>query len=231
MPSPSQRPPAVVCALFSALPALAGCFAGGLDRAQVPRGRVCFGEPPIALSLETSATFLDETGEAPEILGRLLALGAERMLRTSRIFAHVGEPGRPLTSAPHRVVRLEGAVLDFELYQDFRWMLIYGGILSLPLFGVTAVVVILFLAGMPVYTDRGAIEVELRLRDVASGELLGCYRGAASSDFDHDLYTYDEYQLSFWSEPQVLFALALRRAIGAMVQDRRALRRAAQAGA
>jgi len=230
-PERSRWVQAVAAVLLGALPTLSGCFAGGLDRSQLPRGRICFAEPPIRLHLEVQGPFHDDTGEAPALLGDLLAEGVTGMVQRSHIFAAVSGPasgeasGSPTASSTLRTVRLEGRVISFSYFQDYRWLGLYGFIVALPLIGVSLVALGIFLLGVPVYSDRGEITVELRLLDGATGEVLGTYRGQAESDFHHDLYNFDTFTLSFWGHPETLFGLALRRSLLRLVDDRALYRR------
>lgn len=235
----SRRPAAprtvhiVASVLLGALPALSGCFAGGLDLSQVPHGRVCFPEPPFRLHLLVEEAFHDDTGDAPTILGQLLVQGAKGMVQSSHLFSAVSGPDRggsgkaSSVSSTLRTVRLEGHVLSFSYFHDYRWLALYGIIVALPLVGVSAVALGLFLLGVPVYTDRGEITVELRLRDTKTGAILGTYRGQAESDFHHGLHNFNTYDLSFWEHPETLFGLAIRRSLERLVQDRAVYRRLA----
>ena len=193
----------------------------------IPKGRVVYTDPPIPLAIEISPTFIDETGEAPQLLGRLLAEGASRVARETGMFVQTGNPGVPLTEATCAVLRLEGRIVAFELFKDYRWWALYGSIVAIPVVGVSAVLLVILLMGLPVYTDREILTVELGLREVATGRLVGTYSGSVDETFVHDIYQIyasmneaDGVATSFFDRPQTFFGVALERAFTKLVQDR-----------
>lgn len=211
--------------ILGLLPMLAGCAVGTLDRSQIASGRPCFDEPAIQLAVGVASRFVDASAEAIPGAGWLAARGTERMLENSKMFARVYRRQAP-QGQTLRQITIEGRLLEFTYWQDFRWFLVYGGIFAIPLVGVSILTVGLFMAGLPVYSDCGSLELELLVRDRQTGELLGTYVGKSELRYNHTLWSTGDSG-TFWTRPERIFGPAIRRAISKLMQDRRLYRRLA----
>ncbi|MHC4391685.1 MAG: hypothetical protein ACYS22_10270 [Planctomycetota bacterium] len=219
---------------------LPGCVTGDVAATAEIQGRLCFDQPLIPLQVDVSDSFLVTDDDAPAALGPVLARGTKNILRASAVFAKVTGPEPPVDGsfsgaiAPPRApaerpetpaakvlghLVIEGEVLAFDLFQDYRWILIYGAIAAIPVVGVSVISLGLFLAGLPVFTDRCAIEIELRVRDTRTSEIVGVYRGSAEEGHHHNLYNAADFQPSFWGRPELVFARALREALRELIAD------------